>query len=79
MAVKAVCHDMTGIRSVRRAALKAQAFLDRDFGNQARKAKHPITGMNTGKNLFQYYLEDNKKPLFYVLKRQNQRKRKAGK
>lgn len=79
MAVKAACHDMTGIRKVRRAALKAQAFLDRDYGNRSRKAKNPITGVNMGKTLFQTYLNNNKKPIYYVQKRCNQKNRKRGK
>ncbi len=78
MSVKAVCHDLTGIRKVRRAALRAQAFLDRDRANRARKAKHPLTGVNMGKTLFQTYLEEGKEPIHYVLKRRNQKNRKRG-
>lgn len=62
---KEVCHDLTFIRKVRREALKHQAYEDRDYSN----------GFITGATLFQVYLKANKKPMYYVLKRKNQRKR----
>ena len=71
---KEVCHDLTFIRKVRREALKHQAYEDRDYSNGTRKAKNPA-GFITGKTLFQVYLKANKKPMYYVLKRRNQRKR----
>lgn len=71
---KEVCHDLTFIRKVRREALKHQAYEDRDYSNDTRKAKNP-NGFITGATLFQVYLKANKKPMYYVLKRKNQRKR----